>query len=306
MTEVEPAGASNAGGQVGPEVMMLSDAELADAVVEAVTSDVVAEAERDVLGDKAVQAAETDRITRLALDRRLVQLLRSTGFEGPDFDGVYSGFLRELIAYALPVMGSMVTKGTIFRESLRFRGRISKDARSAAALWTPPERQEAILDSVIEGCRLFLDYGLKGGRWDHRLGATLTTYFVGSCVCGFITVCNSRWKEDQVERAFIHSAPHREGEAGVYEETLNIIPASGPEGRDPADVAAQRDEIRRIGLKIKNPEMRQAFVLQADGKTQAEAAEELGLTRKTLERRTAQVRSKLRPSTMTNQNEDRG
>ncbi|GAA0214208.1 hypothetical protein GCM10010492_10030 [Saccharothrix mutabilis subsp. mutabilis] len=295
--------------EVGEQVdtgLMLSDGEIEEVVAEAITTEVVAEAERDLLGSSAAGTSDAERRQRLEADRRMVEMLRSTGFTGRQFEMATRRLMGDLMAYAHPVLRSMLTKGTIFSKAFRFRHPIAKDAKDATARWTAEERDEAIDDAMVVGSKFFLDYGIKAGKWDHRRGAALTTYFVGACICGFIKVCNERWKIQQLERAFVESAPHRETEHGVYEDLVHAIPARGVEGRDPAEVVAARDEATRTLAKIKSSQVREALLLQADGMTQAEAATAVGLTRKGLERRLAYQRSKLRPPTKTDNTEDEG
>lgn len=305
MTETGSSGPTGLGDQVdaGP---MLSDGELEEVVAEAITSEVVAHAEFVILGAAAVPSSDAERMARLEQDRRLVELLRSTGFEGPRFEAAYRKLSQRLLGYSYPVVSSMVNTGTIFAKAFRYRQPISKDAQAAAARWNAEERHDAIDDSIAWGSGFFLEYGLKRGKWDHRRGATLATYFVGACICGFIRVCNDRWKHEQLARAFVQSAPHREAGTGVREDALHSLPARGLEGRDPADVVAARDEVTRTMSKIKSAEVREALLLQADGMTQAEAAGAVGLTPKSLERRLAHQRSKLRPPKMINKSEDEG
>ncbi|TQM81393.1 hypothetical protein FHX81_3758 [Saccharothrix saharensis] len=285
---------------------MLSDGELEEVVAEAIISQVVAEAEIALLGATAAPLPDAERIRRLDQDRRLVEALRSTDFEGPRFEAAYRKLRQALLEYAYPVVGSLINTGTIFAKTSRYRQPLSRDAQAAAMLWTAEERHDAIDDSIAWGSAFFLEYGLKRGKWDHRRGATLSTYFVGACICGFIGVCNDRWKHRQLELAFVQSAPHRETEAGVHEDVLHSIPARGLDGRDPAEVAAARDEVARAMSKIKSVEVREALLLQADGMTQAEAAGVVGLSPKGLERRLSHQRSKFRPPNMISKTEDEG
>lgn len=286
----------------GTEWSMLSDEELAEVVSEALTSEVVARAENTLLGDAAEPAdTDTERIERLERDRRLVEMLASTGFEGERFRKSFVSLTGRLMRYAFPIMTRWVRDGTIFGECARYRGRVDAPAAAAAAGWTEDERAEVVIDSITAAVAFFLDYALRKRKWDHRRGATLTTYFVGSCVCCFIKICNAKWKQQQLDEAFIRSAPRTEDDGGDQVDPLGEIPSQDP---DPADVAAIRDQAREVWTRITDEKVREGLALHLTGMTQAAAAGEVGLSPKAFERRLHRQRKTLRPSD--NPSEDEG
>jgi len=303
MTGVQPQGDPEDSDNA-QALSMLSDEQLTEFITEALTSEVVARTEAALLGTDAVQISDAERIARLDADRKLVELLASTGFEGDRFDKAFRKLSGRLIGYAFPIMTLWVRRGMIFRECLKYRGRIDAPAAEAAAQWSDGERAEVVLDTILRAMDFFLDYGLRQGKWDHRRGAALATYFVGACVCCFIKVCNDRWKQQQLEEAFIRSAPRIEGDTeGDYVGLIESVPDTT---MDTAGLVAVRDQATRVWSQIDNEPVREALALHMGGMTQAEAAAEVGLTAKALERRLHTQRRKLRPPTIPGNLEDEG
>ncbi|MFJ5989280.1 hypothetical protein [Lentzea sp. NPDC092896] len=283
---------------------MLSDEELAEVVAEAVTSEDVVRAEAALLGADAAASSDAERFERIEADRRMVELLASTGFTGPRFDGVFPRLSGRMIGYAYPIIRLWVREGQIFRECLRYRGHINPAAAAAARAWSDAEREEAVMDTLLRGVDFFLDYGLRKGKWDHRRGATLATYFIGSCVCCFIKVCNDRWKQDQLQEAFIRSGSRNEQVDG--DGTIDLAEHLVDPGMDPGERALLRVEAANAMSAITDEKVRQVLALRMTGMTQAAAADEVGLTAKAVERRLHTQRRKLRPPNSTSTNEDEG
>ncbi|MFJ8965861.1 hypothetical protein ACIRG5_41375 [Lentzea sp. NPDC102401] len=288
-----------------PAWSMLSDEELAEVVAEAVTSEDVSRAVAALLGPDAEAGSDKDRIAQIEVDRRMVDLLASTGFSGEKFERVFPALSGRLIAYAYPIIRLWVRDGSIFGECLRYRGRIGPGATAAALAWTDEERQEAVMDTLLLAVTFFLDYGLRKGKWDHRRGATLATYFVGACVCNFIKVCNDRWKQQQLQEAFIHSGP-RDAQDGENVEDADLVSTIKDPGMDPADMAVLRVEAVSALEKISDPKVRRVLALRATGMTQVAAAAEVGMTAKAVERRLHTQRRKLRPPNPSSGTEDEG
>ncbi|MDU0294473.1 hypothetical protein [Saccharothrix longispora] len=283
---------------------MLSDEELAEVVAEAVTSEDVARAEAALLGPDTVAGSDADRFAELEADRRMVELLASTGFAGPKFEWAFPRLSGRMISYAYPIIRLWVREGRIFRECLRYRGHISPAAASAAMAWSDATRDEVVLDTLLRGVDFLLDYGLRKAKWDHRRGATLATYFVGSCVCCFIKVCNDRWKQEQLQEAFIHSGPRNEQFDG--DEEVDLAELVMDSGMDPADRALLSIEAADAWSAISDEKVRQVLALRMAGMTQAAAAGEVGLTAKAAERRLHTQRRKLRPPNSFSVTEDEG
>jgi DNA-directed RNA polymerase specialized sigma24 family protein len=288
-----------------PAWSMLSDEELAEVVAEAVISEDVLRAEATLLGPDAAASSDKDRITRIEVDRRMVDLLASTGFSGEKFESAFRQLIGQLIGYAHPIIGLWVRDGSIFHECLRYRGRIGAGPTAAALAWTDEESdeesEEAVLDTLLLAANFFLDYGLRKRKWDHRRGATLATYFVGACVCTFIKVCNDRWKQQQLQEAFIHSGPR-----DAWEEDVDLADTIKDPGMDPADMAVLRVESASVLEKISDPQVRRVLALRATGMTQVAAAAEVGMTAKAVERRLHTQRRKLRPPNPSSGTEDEG
>lgn len=283
---------------------MLSDEDLSEVVAEAVTSEDVSRAEAELLDPDGVVSSDKERIGQIEVDRRLVELLASTGYEGERFEKAFPKLSGRMISYAHPIIGLWVRDGRIFGECLKYRGRISPAAAAAAAMWTKSERDDAVLDTLVRGVDFFLEYGLRKGKWDHRRGATLATYFVGACVCCFAKVCNDRWKQEQLKEAFIHSGPRIElvdGDGDIDLAEYVVDPGMGP-----AELAVLRAEAASAYSKITDPKVRDVLAMRMAGMTQAAAASEVGMTAKAVERRLHTQRHKLRPPNASSDSEDEG
>lgn len=283
---------------------MLSDEELAEVVAEAVTSEDVSHAEATLLGPSAVVSSDKERIAQIEVDRRMVELLASTGFGGERFDRVFPKVSSRLIGYAHPIIGLWLRDGRIFGECLKYRGQISAAAAAAAAAWTEADREEVVLDTIVHAIDFFLEYGLRKGKWDHRRGATLSTYFVGACVCSFIKVCNDRWKQDQLQEAFIRSGPRAEQDDS--DEDADLVESLMDQRMGPEDMAVLRADAASAWSKISDEKVRDVLVLRMAGMTQAAAAGEVGLTAKAVERRLHTQRRKLRPPNASSGTADEG
>lgn len=285
---------------------LLSDEELEEVVSGALTSEMTAITEAELLGEMAEEVTDKDRIAELEADHRMVQLLASTGFEGERFDRVFPKLSGKLIGYAFPILTKWLhpDDNSIFTRIQRYRGRIHPDALAAAAGWSARDRREIVLDTAVSAMDFFLDYGLRRENWDFRHGATLKTYFIGACLCCFSTVCTNRWKKQTVEEAFIRTASMIESNDGEHD--LDPIAAIPDSQTDVATLVATRDYAARTFKQIGDETVRTVLGMRMSGMTQVDAAAEVGMTPKAVERRLHTQRRKLRPPTVTGNSEDEG
>ena len=137
------------------------------------------------------------------------------------------------------------------------------------------EQEDLAQETVAEALRVFKDYGLERGGWRPNGGASLKDYFTGTLLGQFANAWR-RWLKAQVVR--------RGGQViyrGLPLETLPYEPGSPDPG--PAQLCEQRDEIRRGLADIENERTRAALVLSAEGYSQEEIAEILGVTPRAIE-----------------------
>lgn len=255
-----------------------------DRSCDAVPDDALAQTEVEL---SLTEGEETDgeRSRRLAADRRLIEILARENFEGEQFDQLYRKLAHKLTGYAWPVLMKWLSTRRIFRECERYRRPVNQLA--AAYGWTDDDRSQIATDTIIEAVEFFRDYALRQGKWDWQRGASLSTYFVGACICCFPQVHQRWWKEQVVARSMV-LVTLDQAERQV-DHPLNLIP--DPRS-DPATLAVLRDEAHRAMKQITDQRLREVLWLRATGYTQAEAAHEAGLTEKAAERRLHRYRKK--------------
>jgi DNA-directed RNA polymerase specialized sigma24 family protein len=228
---------------------------------------------------------EWERSRRLAVDRRLIEILARENFEGERFAQLYSKLAHKLTGYAWPILVKWLSTGQIFRECERYRKPVNQFA--IAYGWTDDDRLQIATDTIIDAVEFFQDYGLRRGKWDWQRGASLRTYFVGACVCRFPRVHERWWKEQLVTQSVL-LATQNSKEPHV-DHPLNLV--ADPQA-DPCTLAVVRDEAHHAIRQMADLQLRQVVLLRAKGYTQAEAAHEVGLTEKAAERRLHRYREK--------------
>jgi DNA-directed RNA polymerase specialized sigma24 family protein len=114
---------------------------------------------------------------RSTIDARFTSAMLS-GDGSPE----YRDALNTLVAYGLRVVGAWIRTGRIFQECAA-RGR-----RVPIPAWFDRDDvDDLVAETVADGFVLFQDQ-LDKQKWDPRLGASSTTYFVGSCTLAFPNV----------------------------------------------------------------------------------------------------------------------
>ena len=226
--------------------------------------------------DQARRAAEN--LARRGKDLEKLNSLALQGFTGPD----YEIFASELAAYGYPVLLAWLRRGLIFKYCAD-KGRPVKptDADHDVLTGSFEERLQLALETVAEALTFFRYHVLQGQRWTYDGGASLTTYFIGSCLFAFPNVFR-RWQGEQ-----------RRWRQGTAIEMLNC-----PDGRtladhpgvDPADLTVGRaaviDELSAMPTGT-----REAAALVIDGASFTEAAAQLGTTDRGIEGRLYRYRA---------------
>ena len=184
--------------------------------------------------------------------------------------------LAELAAYAYPVLMSWLRRGLIYRYCAD-RGRpvhvTDSDREELAA--DSDQRLELALETVAKALTFFRDHVLLARRWEVDAGATLTTYFVGSCLLAFQNVFR-RWQ----------------GERRRWRDSLAVEMINCPEDRgrasyvgvDPQDLVVGTETVLHE-LRGMPPATRDAAALVLDDHTFTEAAAQLGTTARAIEGR---------------------
>ncbi len=210
-----------------------------------------------------------DHQARLAADRLLLDELMLRGYEGRS----WKVFVENLAGYALPILVSWLRSGQIFVKASRGLGRVK---RRPGRL----EREDRVdLAGVLisEAVHFFRDKVLRPGKWDVTRGASLRTYFVGSCLLIFPNVYRAWCRETR---------PISCGS----EEALPELKVREPNLVERIDLA---ERIRSV-TDFRNRKILEGI---ARGQTYGRIAQELGLTERAVEARVDRLRRDLRCET---------
>ena len=233
-----PSGSGTQDTSAGPEPAQaqLRDSDVAEIERELTDADLRSPADPG-------ERARVESAKRRLADRALVAELAAAGFAGPVFDVVET----ELAAYGIAVMMAWTRTGQIF-------SRCAAKGRPLRALppewtWTWDDRLEIAIETTARALRYFIDEVLKPGKWDHQGGATLKTFFVGSCLLQFPNVFEA-WATEQRRWARLHDGG----------KTLDDAVGRGdPEWADPTgDAAVRRCTAEEVLAGIPDPRTRQA------------------------------------------------
>lgn len=192
---------------------------------------------------------------RLEADAELYGVLGEENFGGP----LWEHYAEELARYGCAVMAAWLRTGLIIKECRR-HGRPVE----LPGTWTPDDQWEVVLETVAKGLENF-KISLCEGRWSAEAGASLRTYFAGSCVRAF----------PNVVRAFIREQDRwtRAGQAWEHEAEL----AESQSHHDPMTVIDARHSLE--AMVADSPERTKAIQrLSFDGYSVKEIADALEMT----------------------------
>lgn len=203
-----------------------------------------------------VSGAEADR---RSADKQLIEHLATGGFAGPSYDR----FASELAKYAVAVLCGWMHSGYVFRLMARRGFPLGPSERELDELHRDADvRQELAVIVVAVALRRFRERALAGGGWKPDRGASLTTYFVGTC----LTVFPGEFRRYRAE-----SRRWRAQDAADARDSAWQFDAA----TDPADVVLGemrvRDDLARMDGRTRG-----IVALRMDGYRQEEIAEMLG------------------------------
>ncbi|MFE4634871.1 hypothetical protein ACFRJ1_16060 [Streptomyces sp. NPDC056773] len=233
--------------------------------------------------DSAADESEAQRAQRLRNDAKIVEVLRKDGFEGPRYDKV----IERLTVYTWSTMVKWCGSGEVFRRTAAVRRPVPSGLIVPG--WSSDDRLEIATDTVINGIKVFRDYGLVEGRWHPAGGASLSTYCMGAVIRAFRPVYKAWYDGRRIEQAELRRS-------GVDDGIDPMVSIPDQRAVDPCQAVATHDEIHQVLSLAKDDKTREGLVLYAAGCTQEEAAERVGLTRKALERRTHRLRNSINES----------
>jgi sigma-70-like protein len=267
----EPDGDGYGGGD-GMVIPGLELPDLAD-----LTEPAVLETELQEIAPGARRPTAAERAAQIEVDRRIVARLASEGFAGPNTDKL----LLATFDHAMAVMKFLVDTGRIFDACARLRRTVRR--QHGDDQWTVDDREHLVGSSVDAGVfHVFREYGLRRGRWSPSGGASLATYGVNACVLCFPPVYQKWWRARVLERSFGDLA-------------ADVPPRLQADLRqpDPAKVVSDRDEAERYLRQMPQPLRTAVWMRAVEGASQAEAAEFVGMTERSLESRLGRARASL-------------
>lgn len=265
------------GGSDEPDYVALADSALFDSVDLAQQPDEVLHAVLHDLAPGGRRDSVEVRAAQIEIDRRIIARMAAESFVGPS--------TRKLLfaahEYAWPVMGYLIGTGRIFGECMRLGRPVKR--QPGDDVWTKDDRDFLTETCVDTGVfYVFLEHGLKKGKWDPRRRTALTTYAVNACTLCFPAIYQKWWRGRVLERSF--------GDMAVDLPDSLQVNLHQP---DPAEQAANRVDAERLLMQIPDPARTGLWLRGTLGATQAEAAAAVGLTSKQLERKIGQARENL-------------
>lgn len=215
-----------------------------------------------------------DTVDRMAGDVDLNVSLALARYEGPLWDY----FANELAKYGYAVIASWIRRSMIF-ERCRTKG--FGGLPTSDWPFTEDDVAELTNETVAKALVHFRCDVLMKGKWDHRRGATLRTYFVGQCLIRFPNIYRRWWAGEHRNRARLTGDDEL---LSAYRGT-----SSGPESQVVAGMTAHE-----ALATVKNGRVREALRLRGQDWTYAEIADYFEVTHKAVERMIANERTRLR------------
>nr|WSX54162.1 sigma-70 family RNA polymerase sigma factor [Streptomyces sp. NBC_00974] len=219
---------------------------------------------------------------RLATDRDLYEQLQADRFTGLGFEQ-----LREdLWVYGWRVMRSWMRDGTVIERCRERRIFFAAPYTEVEEMMRRTDvRDEIAHECVAHAVTTFMAALPHPQSWDPDRGATMRTYFIGRCLMSFRDAYQ-RWAG--TNRKLLGIA------IDGYWRNTGDIPDRPAHALTPAEMIVLRDTLDQILDGASMEERAICRLILFYGATQEEIAEQLGITRKAVERRLARVRGRAR------------
>ncbi|MFF3691706.1 hypothetical protein [Streptomyces sp. NPDC002187] len=217
---------------------------------------------------------------QLATDRELYEQLVADRFTGPRFEQLR----EELWLYGWRVMRAWMRDGSVIE-------RCAERNITFSAPYTEVEemmRRVDIRDEIGHNCvsNAITAFMLALGTeycWRPHKGATMRTYLIGACLFAFRDAYR-RWATGYRRRLDIALA-------GIWPGTLPVMNQPS-HGLDPGHMLVLRETLNRILDGASKEERAICELILSYDATQEQIAEQLGTTRKAVERRLARLRAR--------------
>jgi DNA-directed RNA polymerase specialized sigma24 family protein len=200
-------------------------------------------------------------------EKELWSVLVENGFAGREFDLC----LNELSAYTIPVLEHWLRNGVIFRRA-HWRGPRGSFGGHRPG---PDDVDELVQQTLDLALRLFFRHVREGRGWAPEGGASLRTYFVGTCLLVFPDAFKEWWKQQ-------------------HPGTVPLDPEMHPPFVDQGfDDIETRDAVLRL-LEEVGEDDRDWLGYRLDGESDQEIADRLTISRKAVESKFARIIKRLR------------
>ena len=207
-------------------------------------------------------------MSRLQADAELLGRLAADSFEGPGWDR----FVDVLVEYGCAVLTAWTATGAAHGHVVR-HVQIRLDEPPVPI--TQEDAEDLASGTVADALGRFRDRVLRAGRWDHRRGASLATYWVGFCILRFPDVYR-RWLTAQ--RRWHLALQNVDGNRTYG---LAAVPS------EPAHQLVMNEEVAEALASVSVDATRQILTLKSLGYSHEEISEFLGCTVKSIESRLA-------------------
>lgn len=252
--------------------------------------DPVADLVEEILGEPELAEDESARQRAEArLDEaELVEEIRLEQKLGFRVDGVaYRRLFDDLWLYAWPVMKALIRTNRMGQVLHRYgvhRSFAITPEDQVVLRASEAERDALAFDVIAAAVKHFRTHAVLQGKWSPQGGASLRTWFIGTCALNFPRAY-ARWSAGRTERLGRLAQSHEIDLNEVGGRVATQVP-------DPAEIAADRDDLREM-IDLAQPMTRIILGMIMEGLTHAQIAAELGLTVKAVEGRIYRLRQRV-------------
>jgi DNA-directed RNA polymerase specialized sigma24 family protein len=212
----------------------------------------------------AVDGRVVPNDTRLDADRRRAEALRALGQDHDRFIE-YGLNLRD---YGINTLIKQWRTGEL-RPIVHHKTRIKLPPPPSS--WLDDDVSGLIAEAVIRSVEPFMQSAILQGGWQPEGGASIKTYFIGSCYFTFATDYRREYRAEMKASKML--------ERKKLDLELDVIRyVHHTVGRGPEQTALNRAEIRRLLALATHTRIPEIVFLLADGMTSNEVGAALGMT----------------------------